>query len=138
MTILNFNYCKNVLSEKEIPIVRELYIPPNVCNCRCVDPSSVAYTDFRIFTRQSRSSSGSPQSVHLSVHPYATPFGCLVCVKSVTPKVFLRFYSNFAMNGCSHIEDVHYPFCAHFMNIFSFLRGVELRHFSDQKCLDGV
>ena len=24
------------------------------------------------------------------------------------------------------------------MNIFSFLRGVKLRHFSDEKCLDGV
>ena len=29
-------------------------------------------------------------------------------------------------NGCSHIEDVHLLFHAHFMNIFSFLRGVEL------------
>ena len=117
--------------------VRELYIPPNVCNCRCVDASSVAYTDFRIFTCESRSSSGSPQSVHLSVRRYATPLGCLVCVRSVTPKVFVRFYSNFAQWLFTHWRCA-LTFCAHFMNIFSFLRGVELRHFSDKKCLDGV
>ena len=126
------------LKKKKKLLICELYIPPKVCNCRCVDASSVAYTDVRIFTCESRSSSGSTQSVHLSASPYATPLGCLVCVRSVIPKVFVQFYSNFAMNGCSHIEDVHYPFCAHFMNIFSFLRGVELRQFSDQKCLDGV
>ena len=125
------------LKKKKKLLICELYIPPDVCNCRCVDASSVAYTDI-IFTCESRSSIGSTQSVHLSASPYATPLGCLGCVRSVTPKVFVQFYSNFAMNGCSHIEDVHYPFCAHFMNIFSFLRGVELRHFSDQNCLDGV
>ena len=32
-------------------------------------------------------------------------------------------------NDCSHIEDVHLAFCAHLINIFSFLTGVELRHF---------
>ena len=32
-------------------------------------------------------------------------------------------------NDCSHIEDVHLPFCAHLINIFLFLTGVELRHF---------
>ena len=57
--------------------VRELYIPPNVCNCRCVDASSVAYTDFRIFTCESRSSCGSPQSVHLSVR--GMPSLCKIC-----------------------------------------------------------
>ena len=30
----------------------------------------------------------------------------------------------------SHIEDVHLPFCAHFIFSFLFLMGVELRHFS--------
>ena len=44
----------------------------------------MAYTDFRIFTCESRSSSGSTQSIHLSVRLYATPLGCLVCVRSVT------------------------------------------------------
>ena len=30
----------------------------------------------------------------------------------------------------SHIEDVHLPFCAHFIFSFLFLMDVELRHFS--------
>ena len=38
-------------------------------------------------------------------------------------------------NDCSHIEDVHPIFCAHFMNIFSYLSDVELRHFSIKKML---
>ena len=33
------------------------------------------------------------------------------------------------INDCSHIEDLHLPFCAHLINVFSFLMGVELRHF---------
>ena len=65
-------------------VVRELYIPPNVCNCRCLDTSSVTYTDFRIFTCESRSSSGSPQSVHLSDRPsarytFGMPSLCKIC-----------------------------------------------------------
>ena len=32
-------------------------------------------------------------------------------------------------NDCSHIDDVHLLFDELFMNIFSFLLGVELRHF---------
>ena len=31
---------------------------------------------------------------------------------------------------CSHIEDVHLQFCAHLINIFLFLKGVELGLFS--------
>ena len=30
-------------------------------------------------------------------------------------------------NDCSHIENVHLLFCAHLINIFSFLTGVEHR-----------
>ena len=30
---------------------------------------------------------------------------------------------------CSHIEDVHLPFCARFIFFFTFLTGVELRRF---------
>ena len=41
-------------------------------------------------------------------------------------------------NDCSHIEDMHLLFCAHFMNIFSFLRGVELYKFFRSKCLECV
>ena len=32
-------------------------------------------------------------------------------------------------NDCSHIEDVHFSFCAHLINIFPLLTDVELRHF---------
>ena len=32
-------------------------------------------------------------------------------------------------DDCSDIEDVHHLFCAHSINIFLFLLGVELRHF---------
>ena len=40
-------------------------------------------------------------------------------------------------NDCSHIEDVHLLFCAHLINIFLFLTGVELRHFFLPRCLGG-
>ena len=32
-------------------------------------------------------------------------------------------------NDCSHIEDVHLLFCAYSIFFFTFLTGVELRHF---------
>ena len=32
-------------------------------------------------------------------------------------------------NDCSHIEDMHLPFCAYLIIIFLFLTGVEVRHF---------
>ena len=35
-------------------------------------------------------------------------------------------------NNCSHIEDVHLLFCAHFPTFFSFWTVVELRHFTIQ------
>ena len=41
-------------------------------------------------------------------------------------------------NDCSNIEDVHIPFCAHLINIFSILTDVELRHFFLLKCLGGA
>ena len=58
-------------------------------------------------------------------------------MQSVTPKVFILFYPNFA-NDCSHIEDVHLLFCARSINFFSFLRGIELRHFFHPQCLGGA
>ena len=73
-----------------------------------------------------------PPSIRPSVCPSALLLGCLVCV-SVTPKVFIPLYSYFAK---WHIEDVHLLFCAHFINIFSSFRGVEL--FFHPKCFDGV
>ena len=42
---------------------------------------------------------------------------------------FSFFFIQTLPNDCSHIEDVHLLFCARFINFFSFLRGVELRHF---------
>ena len=35
-------------------------------------------------------------------------------------------------NDCSHIENVHLPFCAHLIKIFSFFMVVELRIISIQ------
>ena len=51
---------------------------------------------------------------------------------------FLFFYIQTLPNDCSHIEDVHLLFCARFIIFFSFLRGVELRHFFHQQCLGGA
>ena len=41
-------------------------------------------------------------------------------------------------NDCSHIEDVHLLFCAHLINIFSFLTSVELRHFFPSEMFRGA
>ena len=56
---------------------------------------------------------------------------------SVAPKVFTSFFQTLRKDF-SHIEDLHLVFCAHFMNIFSFLRGVVLKTFFRSKCLGGV
>ena len=49
-------------------------------------------------------------------------------------KLYLQQYSLLYIqtlhDDCSHIEDVTLPFCAHLINIFLFLTGLELRHFS--------
>ena len=45
------------------------------------------------------------------------------------------FYIQTLHDDCSHIEDVHLPFCAHLINIFLILTGVELRHFFLPRCL---
>ena len=47
-------------------------------------------------------------------------------------RIFSFLYVQFLHNNCSHIEDVHLLFCAHLIDIFLFLRGVKLRHFSIQ------
>ena len=44
---------------------------------------------------------------------------------------FQKFIQTLHNDG-SHIEDVHLLFCAHFMNIFSIFRGVELRDFTSK------
>ena len=56
----------------------------------------------------------------------AVPRGCLQFVIVVFPD---HTHLLFLHNDCSHIEDVHLLFFAHFMIFFSFLRCVELRHF---------
>ena len=33
-------------------------------------------------------------------------------------------------NDCPYIENVQLPFCGHLIDVFEFLRGVELRHFT--------
>ena len=53
-----------------------------------------------------------------------------------TPKVFIFFIQTLP-NYWSHIEDMHLLFCACFINFFSFLRGVELRHFFPSEMLRG-
>ena len=66
-------------------------------------------------------------SVHLSVqNTFGVP--SLWNLLLLIPEVSIPFYSNI----------VHLLFCAYFINIFSIFRGVELRHFFVQKCLDGV
>ena len=72
-------------------------------------PSAMFICYLRRFS-ESRSSSGSTPSVRLSVRP------------SVRRKHFR----------------VPSLFCARFINFFSFLRGVELRHFFHQQCLGGA
>ena len=79
---------------------------------------------------ESRSGSGSTPSVHLSVCL------CLVCVicnsnsfHSFIFKLFLVIFQN--------ITDLHFLFFTHLINIFSFFKGVELRHFFHPKCVGG-
>ena len=73
-------------------------------------------------------------SDHLSVrNTFGVPSLCNLLLQ-----IFLFLSIQTYHNDCSHIEDVHLLFCAHFMNISSFLRGIKVRHFSVQKCLDGV
>ena len=63
---------------------------------------------------------GVPSLCNLQHHQYS-----FLCIKTL--------HDDF-----SHIEDVHLPFCAHFIFSFLFLMGVELRHFFHQKCLGGA
>ena len=46
-------------------------------------------------------------------------------------------YIQTSHNDCSHIEDVHLLYRAHFIIFFSFLTGVEHRHFSPSEMLSG-
>ena len=93
----------------------------------CVD---LDFPHFNYYLRrfsESRSSSGSTPSVCLSV---CNTFGVPTCsLYNLYLQQFSFFYIQTLPNDCSYIEDVHLPFCAHLINIFSFFTGVELRHF---------
>ena len=100
--------------------------------------SIVAYTDFRIFTCESRSSSGSPQSVHLSVRPSVRyTFGMPSLCKMCNSKSFRSILFKLCIMVV-HILKMCTFFLCTFHEYFLIFRGVELRHFSDEKCLDGV
>ena len=83
---------------------------------------------------QSRSSSGSTPSVRPSVSNTLGVPG--LCNHKLQKCSFLFIQT--LPNVCSHIEDVHLLFCAHSINSFSFLRGVELGHFFHPQCLGGA
>ena len=58
---------------------------------------------------------------------FVVPSLCILLLQNCSSLFIQILY-----NDCSHIEDMHLLFCAHFMNIFSFLLGVELDIFSVQ------
>ena len=58
-----------------------------------------------------------------SISQSATLLGCLVCVVYNYKFSFILIQN--LHNDCSYIEVVTHLFYAHFINIFSFLRGVE-------------
>ena len=99
-------------------------IPSYGCDLKVKVTDYISHLFYLPCLSKIRSSNGTT----LSVCPSKTLFGCLQ---------FQKFIQTFHNDG-SHIEDVHLLFCAYFMNIFSIFRGVELRHFYVQKCLDGV
>ena len=71
---------------------------------------------------ESRSSSGFSRSVRLS-----ETFG-VSSLCNLQLQKFSFFFFQTLPNDCSHIEDVHLLFFAHF-TFFSFLRAVKFRHF---------
>ena len=50
-------------------------------------------------------------------------------------KQYSILYIQTLHDDCSHIEDVHLLFCAHFNFFLTFLTGVELRGFFLPRCL---
>ena len=74
-------------------------------------------------------------SVRLSVRPkhFRVPRLCNLLLQKLS-----FFFIQTLPNDCIHIEAVHLLFCARFIFFFSFLKGVELRHFFLQTYLEGV
>ena len=80
---------------------------------------------------ESRSSSGSTPSVHMSIRPYVRPsirntFG-VPSLCNLELQKFSFLFIQTLHNDCSLIEDVHPLFCENFTTFFFILRGVELR-----------
>ena len=63
-----------------------------------------------------------------SICPSATLLGCLVCVICNSER-FHSFIFKLCIMFIHTLKMCTFFFCAHFMNIFSYLRCVELRHF---------
>ena len=116
-----------------------------LCLVGCHWGLTVGYFYLHHFS-ESRSSSGSTPSVCLfvrshvclSVHPsvrntFGVPSLCNLYLQQ-----FSFLYIQTLSNDCSYIEDVHLLFCSHLINIFSFLRVLNLRHFFLLKCIGGV
>ena len=70
-------------------------------------------------------------SVRLSVRPQHFR-GYQVCVICNSKSLYSFSFETLPYD-CSHIENVHLLFCARFI-FFSFLRGVDLRHYYHPKC----
>ena len=64
--------------------------------------------------------------------------GCQVCVICNSNSFHSFNYIQTLHNDCSHIENVHLLFFAHFINSLTFFTGFELRHFFHPKCIGGV
>ena len=60
-----------------------------------------------------------------SIRLSAKLLGYLVC-ELCNSKSFRSFLFKTLHNGCSHIEDVHFLFCAHLIICSHFLRGLDL------------
>ena len=58
------------------------------------------------------------------IRPLLKPHLMMIVIFRRRKSITLRMH-----NHCPHVENMHILLCAHLINIFSFLRGVELRHF---------
>ena len=77
----------------------------------------------------------------LVVGPLRPSVGNILGVPSLCNLLLQKFSFLFIQtlpNDCLHIEDVHHLFCARFINFFSFLRDVELKHFFSSDMLRGA
>ena len=64
------------------------------------------------------------------IRPLLKPHLMMIVILRRRKSITLRKH-----NHCPHVENMHILLCAHLINIFSFLRGDELRHFFHSKCL---